>query len=605
MKQLSQVYWLRLPGYLNCFESTLDRVTAELPIRKKPNSLSLSIRQSYRSIHPTRLALIIGLMLTGINHIQAQTCTTIDYLYLNDPTEGATHKFRLGTTISATEIAPGGNPWLPPGTGGVSWSPHGLGQDLNGNLYIGQHEVGPIAKFKPDGTLVNLAFINDGGFNFVSKDGYVYVNTSSTTDKNNRISRYSLCDGSLQGYVTLNGASSGEYVYLNGNLTDWGLEITSDGTFYANAGFSVPIGTSRHTYIYTFKPTEADWTTNHPDISGHDFGTGSLASGMSTDIAVWGIASDNDGNMYMVVEDSNSFNDGYYTWVLKYDKNYNLVSSINTKVTSQSVGGYQGARGIIYYASWDRLLLAGGKDGDCIAIIDPKSLTYTGALVGNVPGQYPKTLRVASEACPVGASLNVDTTMCNVSVGDKIFLQNIVGKCNAPISGGTWTADAGNSGIVFQECDLSFTVTNIALGCGKFVLHNVGGTCGDFTITVNVDFANVTAPVIAGDQVACDTEKPAPFTITQAATGSNAIHYQWQKSTTSCTDGFTDIAGATASTYAPDIITQTTYYRVVTTVAGGCTTPHGSCTDISNCVTVGTKKCCPTPNCYQTTVSKK
>ena len=114
----------------------------------------------------------------------AQTCTVTDYIYLNDPqdynTQGFVHKFRIGTGGNLTEIANknGTTPWFPQG-GGLG-SPHGLGQDLNGNLYIGANTGnGPIAKIKCDGTLSNLSFINDAGFNIVSKDGYLYVNSTT------------------------------------------------------------------------------------------------------------------------------------------------------------------------------------------------------------------------------------------------------------------------------------------------------------------------------------------------------------------------------------------------------------------------------------------
>ncbi len=560
----------------------------ELPFTKSINRLELS------SYGRTSLLFIFLFFSTLIAN--SQTCKVTDYLYLNDVTKnnsgdgvGFVHKMRLNANISATEIySSGTNPWFP--SGGVLKTPHGLGQDLNGNLYIGQTGEGPIAKIKCDGTLVNGNFINDGGFNIISKDGFLFVNSND----GQRINRYALCDGSAQGYITL----GGDYTYGTATLKDWGLDIAADGTFYASAGFNFT-DRDKNTFLYRFKPTNADFT-NHTTYTankstgvGGTLKSGTGTNGISDRNEVWGITHDLDGNMYLVVRDWADPSDTE-TWILKFDSNFNLVGSM-VEETSSPTGGIEGARGIVYYAPWDRLLIAGGPDGDCIAKVRPSDMTYVGALAENEPNQTPKTLRIASEACPLSASLTVDTTLCNVEAGDKVFLQNIIGKCNAPICGGTWTANSGNAGITFNECDLSFTVTNVAIGCGKFVLQNVGGTCGDFTITVNVDFANVTAPVIAGDQTVCaDSENPAAFTITTPAAGSNTIKYQWQKSTVSCTDGFGDIAGANTDSYDPDAVSQTTYYRVITTVDGSCTTPHGSCTDTSNCVTVTTKVCVPT-----------
>ncbi|ADB36253.1 putative Ig domain-containing protein [Spirosoma linguale] len=595
MKQPLQTCRPVLRNHLTWIIAASYRVASKwAPWRKNIREITSWPTHSVRPINLTGLMLLAGLMLGTMGNLQAQTCTTIDYLYLNDPGANVTHKFKMAPTNSApTEVtSSGGNPWLPAGKGGISWSPHGLGQDLNGNIYIGQGASGPIAKFKPDGTLVNPSFIpNDGGFNFVSKDGYVYVNTNLETDGNNdRITRYKLCDGSEAGYITLKGVSSGAYVFQNGNLTDWGLQVTADGTFYANAGFSVPSGTSRNTYIYRFKPTEADWTA-HTQITGHNLGTGPLASGMSTNTEVWGITSDNAGNMYMVVNERNS--DGTFdTWILKYDSQFNLIGSAHTPIdkntytlTNPPPPSYQGARGIIYYAPYDRLLLAGGRNGDCIAKFNPNTMTYAGALVGwEGPDQYPKTLRIATEACPTG-SFTVDTTICNAKVGDRIFLANLIGTCKAPISG-TWTKVTG-TGITYNSCDQSFTVDNLATACSKFTLTNAGGTCGPFTITINVDFAGVTASVIAGNQNVCSGLAPAPFTVTTAAknTGSKPIKYQWQRSI-SPTSGYADVTGATSSTYVAPADTKTRYYRVIATADGNCATAAGSCADTSNVVTL-------------------
>jgi len=517
--------------------------------------------------------------------LNAQTCKVTDFIYLNDPqdyqTQGFVHKLKIGTGGTLTEVSNGlGNiPWFPQG-GGLG-SPHGLGQDLNGNLYIGANsDTGPIAKITCEGTLVNLNFINDAGYNIVSKDGYLFVNSSS----DNRIRRYALCDGSAQGYVTLNGSTQ----------LDWGLSISPNGTFYATTGLDPAFASATGTKaIYRFTPTDADFvnhTSYSPLVSANDVPPGVAAANLPIQSAwLWGITADDAGNMYVVAEDPWFNHQGTtwtgFTWILKYDPNGNLVAWTKDEQTTTPVSGFKGGRGILYYPAKDVLYIAAGQYGDCVAMIKPSDLSYMGAAAGNVPNQNPKTLRIASEACPVNASTKVDTTLCNVKVGDRIFLSQIVGACNAPICGGTWTAASTNVGMSFNQCDLSFTVTGLN-GCGKYTLTNVGGTCGDFTIEVNVDFANITASVITGSQTVCAGTDPVAFSESTPATGSGTVSYQWQKSTTSCTAGFTDIAGATNSTYDPPVVSQTTYYRVVTSVVGGCSFPQKQCSDTSNCVTV-------------------
>src|SRR6185503_5217667 len=84
-------------------------------------------------------------------------------------------------------------------------------------------------------------------------------------------------------------------------------------------------------------------------------------------------------------------------------------------------------------------------------------------------------------------------------------------------------------------------------------------------------------------QTICSGGDPAAFTQSVASTGSGALTYQWQSSTTSCAAGFSDIGGATAITYDPPAgLAVTTFYRRVTT----STLNAVPCTANSNCITV-------------------
>ena len=71
------------------------------------------------------------------------------------------------------------------------------------------------------------------------------------------------------------------------------------------------------------------------------------------------------------------------------------------------------------------------------------------------------------------------------------------------------------------------------------------------TVTPN----NVSSGSIAGDQTLCSPFDSAAFTSTTAGTGSGAVTYQWQISTTGCDGTWSDIASATSSTYdAPAVL---------------------------------------------------
>ncbi len=89
--------------------------------------------------------------------------------------------------------------------------------------------------------------------------------------------------------------------------------------------------------------------------------------------------------------------------------------------------------------------------------------------------------------------------------------------------------------------------------------------------------------VISSDQSVCSGGLVEALKVTEG--NENIAAYQWQMSTTSCTSGFADIPGATDSTYTPTNVLVETYFRVVVDrPAALCAT--GSCSDVSNCITI-------------------
>lgn len=87
--------------------------------------------------------------------------------------------------------------------------------------------------------------------------------------------------------------------------------------------------------------------------------------------------------------------------------------------------------------------------------------------------------------------------------------------------------------------------------------------------------------VIGTNQAICRGGTPAPFTVITAATGSS-ITYQWQKSSTGA--NFTDIAGATSTTYQPPAApTVNMYYR---RIAKSILANGNPCLGYSNVVSV-------------------
>jgi len=80
-------------------------------------------------------------------------------------------------------------------------------------------------------------------------------------------------------------------------------------------------------------------------------------------------------------------------------------------------------------------------------------------------------------------------------------------------------------------------------------------------------YQTINSGSINGDQTVCYNGDPS--TLGNASSGSVWVNYQWQSSLTG-TGGWSDISGATSSTYNPPAgLTQTTYYRRRASTCGG------------------------------------
>lgn len=108
-------------------------------------------------------------------------------------------------------------------------------------------------------------------------------------------------------------------------------------------------------------------------------------------------------------------------------------------------------------------------------------------------------------------------------------------------------------------------------------------TCAATSNFVTVFVNSVTPAIVSGDQNICGTsDDPVAFTISSPATGSGILTYQWQSNTSSCGGVWTNIVGATSSTYDAPNVLLTTYYRLVIT----STLNSVQCTAVSNCITI-------------------
>ncbi|MDQ8003742.1 MAG: Ig-like domain-containing protein [Pedobacter sp.] len=154
---------------------------------------------------------------------------------------------------------------------------------------------------------------------------------------------------------------------------------------------------------------------------------------------------------------------------------------------------------------------------------------------------------------------------------------------STPVSGPisqTLSNTAATSGVV------RYTVTPVLNGCA--------GTAFTFDVTIQ---PNITPGTIGANQTICANTVPATITSTTDATGGGTITYVWESSINGTT--WTVIGGATAASYSPGTLIQTTQYRRIAVSTTGTT----SCNSVATApivINVGTAATISTQPANQT-----
>lgn len=492
----------------------------------------------------------------------SQNCACTDYLYVTDPNFDLIHKFVLNNDGSVgAEI---GNPWLPPG---IMIDPHGMVAGPNGNLYSAQiagstdpNDITKLFKLRCDGTVTDGDYIPGWPrtLNEQVIGDFIYGIGRNPNGGPYHIYKADLCTQMMVDSIPL----------PNGPAPGWGLSMGEDDQLYLSQRFGAD-NTTPHS-IYTVDDGLNTFTlrasiTNVAGFSSH------------------GVESDEFGNMYLVITNNTTRE----TRILKFNAAGTLVSTIIDN--DNNTTGFGGSWGITYDPVRGRLY-TGTLGDDCVAVINTcgatGALLYEAALgIGHVPGAYSKAVYIVTECCPVSSAVIIDTTFCNIAMMEAVDAKTLLG-CDGTYCEGTWSLAPSSTGVSFDVCDLSIMATATE-ACATINFEGAGGSnsqCGAFSVTFNLEFVTNAAPTITEDQTICLGESPAALTFSNPGTSSDPVSYQWQKSTTSCTVGFTDISGATGNTYTPGALTQETYFRVVATNSGSCTS--GMCESISNCATI-------------------
>lgn len=496
--------------------------------------------------------------------LRGQTCNCEEKLYVNDLNEQSVHKFTIETGGSLTEI---GSPWLQ----GNLIAPHGLGIDVNGNIYVGEvvnytggGVQGDISKINCNGEILNGDFINlendNFGYQIFSTGEFIYTINGQTDE----VQMYNICDGSYVGSLST-GWASGSYA--------WGTYLDeAENKWYA------PDRITGLVYCGTLDPTQY---TNPATATGTvAFDTGFPSSPTSNAFVngAMGITRDAAGNFYIIF---NSVVGEDTAIIRKFDSAGNLLSTImdssGTPNGSDGLSGFWGARGIVY--SEDQNLLYVGNYDNCVSVFNTDLVEQVSSNIGNPTAGFSKGIGIAKECCPINSTMVIDTVVCDANVNDLFYLNEFI-NCEGNMCEGIWTPAAGNSGLTYDVCDDSFTLSSVD-ACGSFTYASDGtapnSQCGAFSITINIVAMEKPSAVLSSDETLCSGN-----VATTASLTTDADNIEWQMSTTSCTAGFITIAGATASIYEPGTLTQTTYYRTIASNAGTCNS--GNCVTLSNCI---------------------
>lgn len=457
----------------------------------------------------------------------------------------------------------GAIPWHD-GTASGLTGPHGIGMDLNGNLYISDINDQEIARLDCDGNIIDMSFISLGGatYNYFEFNDMLYVPWNGTM----RV--YELCTGT-------------EVACLGVNI-GWGVTLGTDGNIYGTAGFNgsgnAVVQVSTDLSGYSTDPSSCGYSST----TVIDETSINVATPNSTFTRPMGVVQDENGNIYIVLNDSNFAG---CSMIQKYDASYNLVSSTPWDCDTND-GGWSGGVGITYSQASGKLYVA--SIDDCVAVFDT-DLNYDVSLSlpwpTNGTAVRPKAIGVNTECCPVGYTAS-STTECDAQVGDVVFLRDALPCQNLC---GSWTEVTNNAG-TFNSCNASFTVTNLnSEACYSF---NYSGTgeCADFDIEVCYRFGEPSTPAMGVIDNDCANGILGSFTVDSPCDVGFNIEYS--------TDN-----GATWVSTLPSYSNTSSI-----SVVARCVKADNSCVSPISTppATSSPTDCppCPSPNCFEVLVSE-
>lgn len=453
------------------------------------------------------------------------SCNCKEYIYLNEPVIGAVVKFEIGAGVPLTEVTGTNGPghWYP--GNGVSElpSPHGLGTDLNGNLYIGSsYDVNtPIRKFNCDGQIAPLSptTINN---QFTLTNMFSIGNTIYTT-RSGGPAAYNSCTGALIGTMCLNDQNGNPLPNINGIVRsqwNWGLSYNAVTQKVYATGVTSP---RQSVWVFTENQLDAG-------IAGGACISPLIPLGTTSVINIGdnflpnniedlrGVVSDNAGNIYVT---------GWYAGNVGFILKYNAAGQFQAATTTSS--SYQLTCGIIWSETTNRIYVSNLTDDpnvDCISAFDATTLAYLGTAAPNpnLPtNNTAKAIAIIKECCPSNLPATFQKEVCG-AVGTKFYLnQEAFDECDGIVCGSSWIPVGTLTNMTFDACDNSVIVTGP--GCGTFTL-NIGAVistgCGAQTSTFTICNTVPSATVAAGPAGTCTGSTPNNDAVINITAATNA-----------------------------------------------------------------------------------
>ncbi|NBX81240.1 MAG: hypothetical protein EBQ94_12860 [Flavobacteriales bacterium] len=176
-------------------------------------------------------------------------------------------------------------------------------------------------------------------------------------------------------------------------------------------------------------------------------------------------------------------------------------------------------------------------------------------------------IKVTVQAGPTAGTIGNDQTICN-NTSPSTITSSTPGTGTGTVTyrweSSTTSSSTGFTSIGGTSASLSPSALTATTWFRRITVSTLSGNACESSPTTAVQItvqSTLTAGTIGSNQTICNGATPTALSNTASGTGSGTLSYRWESSTTSSSTGYSTIGGATSSTFVPDALTVTTWYR--------------------------------------------